>query len=311
MTDTASAPRIGVVGGVNMDIHVFDVIEPDTGADFIADRYFVEPGGKGTNQARAAAILGAEVSLIARVGDDEFGRLCIEAAGKDGVDTRWLRVDTKERTGFVVIRLIEGQHRSLVFSPGANRNLEWGDVVAALPHLETCDAVITQAEIPGPVIDSLCRWATETGVPLFLDPANPRNVTVSALRAAQVVTPDLAEAEELVGRVLDAAPARVLAVRELLDMGAQRVILKMGAHGALLGEGDDIRPIETIEIDAVDETGAGDVFVAALALLTARGSGWDEATRFANVAAALSVARSGFSVPNSDEVEEALRRAER
>ncbi len=143
-------------------------------------------------------------------------------------------------------------------------------------------------------------------MPLFLDPASPRDITPSALRCAEVLTPDVAEAEELVGRRLDTEPARVLAVRELLGMEIPRVILKMGEGGALVGDEGGIRTIETIRINAVDETGAGDVFVAALALLRARGSGWDEATRFANVAAALSVSRSGFAIPTADEVDEAL-----
>jgi ribokinase len=306
MARTSATPHIGVVGGVNMDIHLFDVGRQDSGAEFIADRYLVEPGGKGTNQARAAAVLGADVTLVARVGDDEFGRMCVESAQKDGVDTRWVRIDGAERTGFVVISLIAGQHRSLVFAPGANRELAWSDVVPSLSDLETCDVVITQTEIPQAVVDELCRWAAAADVPLFLDPASPRDMTRSAIRTAEVLTPDIAEAEELVGRRLDSEPARLLAVRELLEIGARRVILKMGEHGALLGDADGIRPIETIRIEAVDETGAGDVFVAALALLRTQGSDWEQTTRFANVAAALSVSRSGLALPNRAEVLKAL-----
>jgi ribokinase len=310
MTSAERTPRIGVIGGVNMDIHLFDVQSQDSGADFFADRYLVEPGGKGTNQARASATLGAEVTLVGRVGDDEFGRLCVASAQQHGVDTQWVRVDVEERTGFVVIRLIEGQHRSLVFVPGANRNLSWDDVLPALEDLRTCDAVITQTEIPMPVLSELCDWAIETGISLFLDPASPRDVTLSALRTAEVLTPDMVDAAELVGRRLDTMPARVLAVEELLDLGVRRVILKLGQGGSLLGDADGIRPIETLHIEAVDETGAGDVFVAALALRRAEGSGWDEATRFANAAAALSVSRSGFAIPAVREVMEAAPAAE-
>ena len=97
-TKLERAPRIGVVGGVNMDIHLFGVSRQLSGADFVADEYLAEPGGKGANQARAASVLGASVTLVARVGDDEFGRLCLEAAQSDGVDTESVRVDVRQRT---------------------------------------------------------------------------------------------------------------------------------------------------------------------------------------------------------------------
>jgi ribokinase len=301
-------PRLGVVGGVNMDIHLFDVHRPRYGADYVADRYLAEPGGKGANQARAAAILGAEVTLVARVGNDEFGRLCLEAVRCDGVDTRWVRVDKGEHTGFVVIRLIEGRHHSIVFTPGVNEQLAWGDVEPALTELAACDAIVTQTEIPRQVLSPLCRWSTETGVPLFLDPANPSRVTTSALRIAEVVTPDLAEASELVGHPVDTELASVAAVRELTDRGARRVLLKMAERGALLGDATGIRRIATMPVKAVDETGAGDVFLAALAVRRVSGSGWEEAARFANAASALSVSRDGLALPGTAEVLEALDR---
>lgn len=289
-----------------MDVHLFDVRDQDSGAELYAESYLVEPGGKGTNQARAAAVLGAGAVLVGRTGDDEFGRLCQEAARADGVETKWVRVDELAPTGFVAIRLIDGQHKTVVYAPGANLRLSWSDVEPALPELESSDVVITQTEVPAKVMTYLCNWARDNGVPLFLDPASPREITLATMRAVDVITPDLAEAEELVGRKLDTEPARVAAVGELLDLGVRRVVLKMGSAGALLADAAGVRRIETIPVVAVDETGAGDVFLAALAVQRATGSDWDEATRFANVASALSVSRTGFALPGHDEVLAAL-----
>ncbi len=299
-------PRIAVVGGLNMDIHLFDLRRFPPRDTLVADRYLAEPGGKGSNQARAAARLGAEVTLVGRVGDDEFGALCVEATAADGVDVTNVIATSDARTGFVVIELVEGQHRSLVFAPGANGALTWDDVERALGDLAAADVVVVQAEVPPDVLSRLMVWGAETATPVFLDPAPPERVTRPVIAAAEVVTPDIEEGAGLTGRRDLGHIGAPLAARELLAMGARRVLLKLDAEGVILGDESGLRRIPTLAVEAVDETGAGDVFMAALAVRRAQGADWVDAARYANTAAALSVAGAGLTLPSAAEVEAAV-----
>lgn len=301
------AVRIGVIGGLNMDIHLFGISEHPGPADFHAHHYLAEPGGKGANQARAAAKLGAEVLLVGRVGDDEFGHDCRDSATGDGVDTTYVKVTDGVRTGFVAIRLTEGHHHSIIYVPGANAHLAWKDVEAALPDLAGCDGVLVQAEVPGEVLAGITNWARESGVPLFLDPAPPEHVTLSAMRAATAITPDLEEGTALAGRSARSKLSPVLSARELVEAGARKVFLKLGADGVLMADTDGVLRIPTLTVDPVDETGAGDVFIAALSVYRAGGGDWHEAARFANAASALSVSRPGLALPAHDEVLQAMQ----
>jgi len=294
--------KIGVVGGLNMDIHLFGGGDRAEDGVFLAERYPIEPGGKGSNQARAAARLGADVVLVGRVGDDEFGRLCIDATISDGVDTTHVTSTDEQRTGFVVIQLVEGRHQSLVFSPGANTLLSWDDVVPALGALADCDVVITQSEVPGETVDRLVDWSLSTSVPIYLDPASPQQASRHSLVGADVITPDALEAESLTGRSMNGHVAPILAARELAEIGVKRAILKLGPAGALFAADGIITAVPTQPAEAVDETGAGDVFVAALAVQRANGADWIEAITFANAAAAFSVSISGLALPEFAEV---------
>ena len=289
-----------------MDLHLFGGRRRSSGAALVVDHYFTEPGGKGGNVARAAARLGAEVRLVARVGDDEFGHRCVDAIAGDGVDVSAVTFSTTTPTGFVAIELNHGLHRTLVFAPGANDELAWEHVEPTLQELTTDEIVVAQAEIPGVVMSALARHVSSSGVRLFLDPTPPEDVDGAAMRAADVITPDRAEAAALVGRTDTSELWPLLAAAELHDAGARTVVVKLGATGAVLVDGWRSRQIPTLPIEPIDETGAGDVFMAALAVRRGEGAGWDDAVRFANVAAALSVASQGLLLPDRATVEAAL-----
>jgi ribokinase len=295
-------PRIGVVGGLNMDIHLFGGERRSEDGAYLAERYIIEPGGKGSNQARAAACLGADALLVGCVGDDEFGRLCVEATRADGVDTSYVVTTAEERTGFVVIQLIDGRHRSLVFTPGANSILAWAHVTPALDALAECDVVVTQSEVPADTVDRLIDWSQNTGVPIYLDPASPQQASKRSLSGAQVITPNALEGGALTGLSLEDDADVIRAARELSKMGARRSILKLGTAGALFTSDDSITSVPTASVDAVDETGAGDVFAAALAIRRATGADWVKAITFANAAAAVSISESGLSLPGYSDV---------
>ncbi|MEA2010455.1 MAG: PfkB family carbohydrate kinase [Actinomycetota bacterium] len=295
-------PRIGVVGGLNMDIHLFGGEHRSEDGAYLAERYIIEPGGKGSNQARAAARLGADALLVGCVGDDEFGRLCVDATNGHGVDTTHVVTTSEQRTGFVVIQLIEGRHRSLVFTPGANSMLSWDDVAPALDALAECDVVITQSEVPTDTVDRLIDWSHESLVPIYLDPASPQQASRHSLVGAEVITPNALEAGALTGRSLHDDSTTAAAAADLAALGVRRAVLKLGPAGALFVADGSISAIPTAAVAAVDETGAGDVFVAALAIQRAGHVGWVEAIQFANAAAAVSISRPGLSLPGFDEV---------
>lgn len=294
--------RIVVVGGINMDIHLFGLRESGGQAPLLAESHLAQPGGKGANVARALGRLGADVVLVARVGDDEFGRDSVAAVEADGVDVGGVTKTSDAPTGFVAIELRQGKHRSLVFSPGANLRLMWPDIEPHVENLGPDDLVIAQGEIPTAALATLCDRAKSNRVPLFLDPTPPEQIHRSFLMASDAITPDLAEAAQLTGRVDGSRLWPVLAARELVAAGARRVIVKVGAAGALIAEPDGVVQIPTLPVDVLDETGAGDVFMAALAFWRMQGADWVTATRFANAASALSVSRVGLALPVRSEV---------
>jgi ribokinase len=305
------APSIVVVGGLNMDIHLFGARRRAEYDLLMAERYAVEPGGKGANQARGVARLGGSVALAGRVGDDEFGRLCRDAVINDGVRGEGIGISPETRTGFVVIDLVAGHHVTKVFVPGANTMLTWEDVQATLLREPDCRAVLAQAEAPDEVLELLAAWCEDTGTPLFLDPVPPTSVTPSLLARAEVLTPDLDEAGGLTGRTVnDEATAR-LAALDLLALGARRVAIKLGPLGALLAERDgDVTLVPTLDVTAENETGAGDAFLAALAMARLTGVSWPEAVRLGNVASALSVSRPDLYLPTWGEVTAAAEAGE-
>ncbi len=300
--------RIIVIGGLNMDLHLFNVQRSSGQAPMLADRYLAQPGGKGANVARAASRLGADVVLIGRVGDDEFGRNCLRAVSDDGVDTSAVALTPHQPTGFVAIELTEGRHRSLIFAPGANDLLSWRDIEPNVRGLGPTDTIIAQAEVPIDAMNRLAAFATRSAAPLFVDPTPPERVSRGVLTAAEIITPDLSEAAQLVGRENTSPLWPELAARELLTAGATRVVIKTGPTGSLLADDAMARQIPTLPVDAVDETGAGDVFLAALAVARTEGADWEAAVRFANTASALSVAATGLALPNRGAVDEALTR---
>lgn len=299
--------RIVVIGGLNMDLHLFGLTDSAGQALLVADHYLAMPGGKGGNVSRAIKRLGAEVSLIGCVGDDEFGRDCVRAVASDGVDVSGIITTSDAPTGFVAIELVEGKHRSLLFAPGANDHLGVSDAQRGLEGLESGDLLIAQAEIPPETLAAIVDVVEGRQISLFLDPTPPDRVLRRHLRAAEVITPDLIEAAALVGRTGESHLWPVLAAQELVAIGSRRTVIKLGAEGAIMATPDEgVVAVPTSEVDVVDETGAGDVFLAALAVQRAEGIDWLDAIAFANTASAISVAHAGLTLPSRAMVEDVL-----
>jgi ribokinase len=303
---TTTSPTVVVVGGVNMDLHLFGGRRPSSGSTLIVDHYLTQSGGKGGNVARAAARLGAKVRLAARVGDDDFGHRAVDDIAADGVDVSDVAFTGRTATGFAAIELQEGRHRTLVFSPGANDGLTCADVEPVLRELAPGDIVVSQGEVPRAVLTQVAERAARCGAHLYFDPTPPERVDRSVLAAAEVITPDRAEAAALVGRADSSELWTAIAAEELRGAGARTVLVKTGATGAVLVGDDGAFRVPTLAVDPVDETGAGDVFLAALTVRRSEGAGWVDAVRFANAASALSVAHSGLLLPTRAAVDTAL-----
>ena len=205
--------------------------------------------------------------------------------------------------GFVALELTHGHHRSLVLAVGANDQLCWEDIEPGLDGLGPSDIIITQAEIPTAALDRLATHAVRTHTPFFLDPTPPDRVSRQLLASTEVITPDMSEAALLTGRNHTSQLWPELAARELLDAGAATVIVKTDEAGALLADERGVVQIATLPVDPGDETGAGDVFLAALAVRRLEGAGWETATRFANAASTLSFSHTGLTLPAREQVD--------
>lgn len=285
-----------MVGSVNVDFVVRAPRLPVEGETVSRARFETFVGGKGGNQAVATARLGVPTSMVAKVGDDNFGERLRRSLRAAGVDVRSVKTAHRVHSGTAfVITEPDGQNQ-IVVAPGANTTLSVADVERAASQIRSAAMVLAQLEVPPAPVARLAKLAARHGVPLILDPAPARPLPQSLLRRVTVLTPNEAEACVLCackpGR-LDLSFAKRLAGR-LLARGPQAVILKLGERGAVLARRNN-RPLHlpAFRVKAVDTTAAGDAFNGGLAVALLAGKSLEEATRFACAAGALAVTRPG------------------
>lgn len=304
-------PRIVVVGSLNLDLVVAAERFPRPGETVRGQDLRQVPGGKGANQAVAAARLGAEVALIGRVGDDGFGTFLRQSLVAAGVDDGAVAVTPGVVTGTAVIALDAAGRNAITVVAGANGRLTPADVRAAAGRIRSADVLLVQLEVPFETVAEALRIARDAGVATILDPApapTREDPLPDELFAVDVLTPNQTEAEALTGVPIpdaDAGPAAALASARLLARGAGCVILKLGAAGArhqsTFSPGLTI-PSPTVPV--VDTTAAGDAFTAALGLAWARKAHPAAASRLATAVGALAVTKFGAqsSLPTRAEV---------
>jgi ribokinase len=287
-----------VVGGANTD-HVArgeHLPTPDHAA-VVGDAYRTGPGGKGANQAVAAARLGARVAFIGCVGDDRRGDQLYDHLQAEGVDVRYVVRDDRAPTGVTLIHVDASGHRHSLSVLGANLTLAPEDVSAAREAIESAAVVATQLEIPMPAVEASVHLAHDAGAKVILDPAPPLALPPGLLRLVDLVTPNAEEAEFLTGvHVQGLVTARAAGIR-LLREGAGAAAVQAGDEGNLIvwPDGEWWNPY--LDVDAVDLTGAGDAYTAALAVALAEGHGWAEAAPFANAASGLATTGLGAQAP--------------
>ncbi|MFD7661609.1 ribokinase [Streptomyces sp. NPDC059788] len=292
-----------VVGSANADLTVRVARRPGAGETVHGSDLVESAGGKGANQAAAAARLGGRVGLLARVGDDAYGELLLDAQRAAGTDVAHVIVESGTRTGTAMIIVGPDGDNSIVVSPGANAALTPRDVAAARDVIAASAAVSLQLEVPMETVRATAATATETGTRVVLNPSpTPERLDPELLAAADPLVVNEHEAQQLADRA-EGGPEDW--ARALLGQGARSVVVTLGGDGALVvdGEGHTDR-VPGVKVEAVDTTGAGDAFTGALATRLARGDSLTEAARFAVRVGAAAVTKPGAqpSYPTPDEL---------
>lgn len=300
--------RVVVVGSSNTDMVVRVQHLPRLGETVLGGEFLTAAGGKGANQAVAAARLGIPVSFIARVGRDALGDRTLVDLRKEGIDVRHVGRDPRARSGVALITVSDTGQNSIAVASGANSRLSPGHVRRASRSFAGYGPLLVQLETPLDTVVTAVELARRSGMPVILNPAPARELPDALLRKVSIITPNEIEAELLTGiRVTDEASAET-AAKALRARGVSTVIITMGAKGAFVAAPDGARRVAGFAVKAVDTTAAGDVFNGALATALAEGWRLDDAVRFANAAAALSVTRQGAqpSAPRRRAVERLL-----
>jgi len=303
--------RIFVAGSLNMDLVVAVPRLAREGETLAGGDLALIPGGKGANQACAAARLGGNVAMIGQVGEDVFGTQLIAGLRAAGADTSGIGV-SEGATGTAFIAVLPSGENSILISPGANARLTEEPAVNRMAGAARGSFLLCQLEVPLATVAAVLLHARQHGIITILDPAPAQALSRDLLECVDWLTPNQTEAELLLGAaagsVGTSGEARAAALR-LREGGPRGVIVKLGQAGCYLSAPGADAPVEGFAVNAVDTTAAGDTFNGALAVALAEGRPILEAAVFANAAAAISVTRTGAqtSIPGREEVEEFLR----
>lgn len=304
-------PPIVVVGSINTDLTVQTPHLPAPGETVLGENLVIAGGGKGANQAVAAARLGARVVLVGCVGNDLFGQQARERLAQEGIVTDWLRVDPTAPSGVALI-IVDPQGQNMIaVAPGANARLTPDDVARAEPVIAASAVVVLQLETPLPTVVAAARAARRHGRRVILNPAPAQPLPADLYALVDVLVPNAREAAQLSGQDTTTLEGALAAARWFQAQGVRAVVVTLGEQGALLVEGPTWQHVPAAPVAAVDTTAAGDAFVGALAWGLARGQPLPTAVMFASAAAALACTRVGAqpSLPVLAEVEALWRRA--
>lgn len=262
-------------------------------------------GGKGANRAIALARLGVRTALISAVGDDANGRFAIEGLVRNGVDTAWVKKSPEAVTGCSWIAVLPSGNNATWVDPAANLTLTPEDVLRAGDTIRRADAVAADLEVSLDAVEAALRLAREAGKLTVLDAGPPGRCPPAILALADVVSPNEPELEALTGEHVSDVESAGRAAARLVGRGARAVVVKLGSAGATLVTNEGKEHFPAFKVDAVDPTGAGDAFTAALTVRLAEGAAMADAVRYANRAGALAVTRLGAlpSLPTREEIE--------
>ncbi len=295
--------KLTVLGSINAD-HVITVPHfAKPGETLTGYGYHINYGGKGANQAVAAARLGAQVSFIGCIGDDDIGREMKRAFEKDGIDTQAIVSVSDETTGIAMIQVADSGENSIVISAGANAALNESLVEAFSPQIIEADYLLMQLETPLNAIIKAAKLAKQQGTRVVLNPAPAQPLPDELLAHVDIITPNETEAELLTGVTVTDEKSAVESARVFHAKGIPTVLITLGSKGVYVSEQGDGRIIAGFRVEAKDTTAAGDTFNGALITALLEHKPMSEAIRFAHAAAAISVTRKGAqpSIPSRAE----------
>lgn len=297
--------KIIVIGSSNTDMVVKCKKLPTPGETILGGAFLMNPGGKGANQAVAAARLNGIVTFVTKTGNDHFGEQSKLLFEKEGIDTRFLIRDQKNPSGVALIAVDENGENTIVVASGSNATLSAYDIDEEIYVADKEDVYLMQLEIPVGTVEYVAQKVSDKGNRVILNPAPARLLSQELLDSVYVLTPNEIEAEILTGIKVENASSAERSAMKLLDKGVKNVIITMGAAGAYLCTPEISKMIPVVPVKAVDTTAAGDVFNGALAVALAEGKDLEEAVGFANKAASISVTRLGAqaSAPYRNELD--------
>ncbi len=301
-------PKILVVGSFVMDLIVSTKRFPNAGESVVGYGFSTAPGGKGANQAVQAARLGAEVTMVGKVGNDDFGKQIIRSANESGVNTQYvLHSDTAPTAiGNVQIQSNEnGTENRIIVVPGANMEITIKDIEFLAEKISDYDLVMLQNEIPMEFNIKVAQYAKAKGVPVMLNPAPYSAIPAELLACLTYISPNEHEAADMVGFEITDDETRKNAVLKLKELGVENVLITLGKNGCVFDNGDV--SVHSGSIDCgkvVDPTAAGDSFMGAFCFAVVLGASVEQALLFANCTAGITVSRMGAqtSLPTLDEV---------
>jgi ribokinase len=299
---------VTVVGSFNTDLVGVTPRMPVKGETIIGGPFLTGPGGKGANQAVAAARLGADVTMVVKLGTDNFGDLAQANLVKEGIRSDFVLRTDETHTGAALIFVDAEGENMIVVAAGANELLTPEDVDRARQAILEADVLLVELEVPMETVERAIRVAHEAGVKVLLNPAPGQPLSAEMLSMVDVLTPNETETQIITDMPVTNPQEAEAAARQLLAQGVGIAVITLGAQGALIVTPTETRHVPGQQVEVVDTTGAGDAFNGALAVALAEGKELVEAVAFSNGAAALQVTRFGTApaMPYRDEVEALL-----
>jgi ribokinase len=296
--------KIVVIGSSNSDMVVQAEKLPLPGETVMGRKFFMNPGGKGANQAVAVARLGGAVAFICKIGSDLFGKQAAFTFKKEGINVDYIAIDSQNPSGVALIMVDAKGENSIMVAGGANNNLNETDIDKALPIIKEADILLMQLEIPLTTAEHVGRLAGTHKKRLILNPAPAQLLSDDLLKNVTIITPNETEAFIISGiKVMDETSA-LLAAQKIKSKGVENVVITMGSKGAFVLSDSFTGLVPTIAVDTIDTTAAGDVFSGALTVGICEGLTIKDAVLFANEAAAISVTKQGAqsSIPYRKDV---------
>lgn len=297
--------KIIIVGSSNTDLVVKANKIPMPGETVTGGVFTMAGGGKGANQAVAAARLGGDVAFLAKVGDDLFGRNSIERYKAENMDISHVIKDSDTESGVALITVDEKGENCITVAPGANCKLGRKDIDAAANEFENAEYILMQLEIPMETIEYAADMALKKGIKVILNPAPAAPLSDTLLSKLYLITPNRTEASQLSGVNVTSRADAERAADVFLSKGVKNVVITLGSEGAMVKSKDSCAFVPAHKVKAVDTTAAGDTFSGAITVALSEGKSLDEAVEFATKASAISVTRLGAqpSVPYRKEIQ--------